>query len=136
MHVKVKDRLDAIRAYLNKQSDIQLVFQFGSSLGEQMHRDSDVDIAVLFNTNTDTERILDVRDQLEQFIGAEIDLGILNGASPIFAMQVISNGIEIFNRNSRIRDYFVIRMVNAYYDLKYYRKTQEDNLLKERIFAG
>jgi len=134
----MKSKLKApqkLKTFFKNQSDIDLVYQFGSSLSEDQHEESDLDIAVLFNEIPQAQRILQLVDQLNDIITSEVDLAVLNDASPIFLMQVVAKGKIIFCRDPKINSYFVIRTVNMYDDLSYYRRSQEKNILKGRLFG-
>ena len=124
-----------LKTFFENQQDINLVYHFGSSLSGKQNEESDLDIAILFSEQPGPEKILQLIEQLTDLFNNEVDLGILNNASPIFRMQVISKGKNIYFRNSKIKSNFVIRAANEYDDLNYYRHIQEKNILKGRLFA-
>lgn len=131
----MKMKTGKIKAYFTQQRDIQLAYRFGSSLTAEKHEESDLDIAILFNKKPHYNRVLEISDTLSTIFNEQVDLAVLNEASPIFAMQVISRGVNIFCRDAKIKSYFVIRTVNEYDDLQYFRNSQTKNILRGRIFA-
>lgn len=124
-----------LNSFLKKQTDLLLAYQFGSSLSGDLHEESDIDFAILFDKKPSYQRVLELTEKLTDILNKEVDLSILNEASPIFCMQVISKGINIYCRDTKARSYFVIRTVNEYDDLSYFRRFQQKNILKGRIFA-
>jgi len=128
--------LDKLSGLFEKYLSVSIAYLFGSALTGVMHEESDIDIAVLFDPKPDFFSRLELTNRLCDLLGQTVDLALLNDASPIFKMQVISKGKLIFCRNSKVNSYFVMRTVNEYDDLSYYRKIQEKNILKGRTFAG
>ena len=122
------------KIFINEQN-ILLAFLFGSVLTGDQHEESDVDIAVLFKTKPEYNSLSTLINKIEDILHNKVDLGILNDASPVFRMQVISNGELIYVRDSRSRDYFIIKTINEYDDLNYYRNIQEKNILNGRIYV-
>ena len=127
---------DKLKEFFEQNRTVALAYLFGSTLNGGTHEESDVDIAVLFDANPDIFTKLELTDKLCALLNQNVDLSVLNDASPIFKMQVITKGKLIFCRNPKINHYFVIRTVNEYDDLSYFRKSQEKNILKGRRFAG
>jgi len=50
-------------------------------------------------------------------------------------MQVVSKGKCIFSKNDKVRYNFIIKTVNEYDDLSYYRAIQQKDILKGKLFA-
>jgi predicted nucleotidyltransferase len=69
---------------------IRLLLQFGSTVTGQAHARSDVDLAVLLDRPSLTleARAALVHDLQALFPEAEVDLGILNHADPLFLKKV------------------------------------------------
>ena len=100
--------------------------EFGSNI--------DVDVAIMFEKVPDFFGLNDLKDQLSRSAGREVDILILNTASPIIKMQVLRYGVLIKKDNRAYNDFFVSTL-REYFDLKYLRKEIEANLLKGRIYA-
>ena len=126
---------EKLKAFFENQRDIDLVYHFGSSLAGKMHEESDLDLAILFDEKPDYQRVLQLIEQLAGIVQKEVDLGVLNDSSAVFRMQVISKGVDIYCRDEKIKNYFVIRTANEYDDLSYYRQIQEKGILKGKLFA-
>lgn len=120
--------------HFSKYDDIRLVFLFGSTASEHHSKESDIDIAILFQIEPDFYYLDDVKDSLSRFIKKQIDIVILNNASPIIKMQILKNGIPLIRRGSAYEEFFT-RTVVEYADLKIVRKEIEDNILKGRQYA-
>jgi predicted nucleotidyltransferase len=130
-----KNIIKNLKKYFEDRNEVRLAYLFGSVLTGQMHEESDVDIAVLFAEKPDLRNLSEIINDLEEILHQKVDLGVLNDSSPIFRMQVITKGKLIYMGNSKTQYLFVIKTVNEYDDLKYYRNIQEKNLMKGRIFA-
>ena len=117
-----------------QRENLLLVFLFGSIARGFGTDESDVDVAIMFERVPDFFGLNDLRDQLSRCAGREVDVLILNTASPIIKMQVLRYGVIIKKDNRAYSDFFVTT-VKEYHDLKFLRKEIEVNLLKGRIYA-
>ena len=123
-----------ITDYLSKYADIRLVFLFGSTAAGQHSEASDVDLAISFKTEPDFYFLDDIKDALSGLTKREIDIVVLNNASPIIKMQALKKGIPLIRRGNAYEEFFT-RTVVEYADLKIIRKEIEDNILKGRVYA-
>jgi predicted nucleotidyltransferase len=130
-----KTKIKQLKTIFTEEKNILLVYIFGSVLQDNQHEESDADVAVLFKIYPDFEELSALLNKLENIFKQKVDLGILNDASPVFRYQVLSKGEVIYMHDSGSRDYFIIKTINEYDDLNYYRNIQEKNLLKGRIYA-
>jgi len=135
MKSKVKN-FERLKEYFEKQPLVSLVFAHGSYVSGKMREDSDLDLGVLFRKKPDAAIVLKLQYELSELLEAEVDLAVLNEASPIFARQVLEKGREIFCRNEREKQRFVLKVLNEYADLKYCRRDIEKHISKGNIFAG
>jgi hypothetical protein len=120
---------------LARRKGIHLVFLFGSSVSRRMHPASDMDIGVLFDPAPNLSQINALVAELSSLLRKEVDLVVLNHASPILKMQVLKTGVLVFVRDLKVYHQFFVNTVNQYDDLKRIRKTCEDNILRGRIYA-
>lgn len=126
---------NTIQARLDRYNDVTLAFMFGSAAAGRQTPASDLDIALLFREAPGRERRIEhIRAELEEATGKEVDLVLLDDASPIIRMQVLKKGILLIRRESAYEEFFT-RTVNEYDDLKYQRREIEKNLEKGRIYA-
>lgn len=123
-----------ITDYLSKYADIRLVFLFGSIAAGHHSEASDIDLAILFKTKPDFYFLDDIKNALSGFTKREVDIVVLNDASPIIKMQVLKKGIPLIRRGKSCEEFFT-RTVEEYADLKIVRKEIEDNILKGRLYA-
>ncbi len=125
---------DSAKAQVDRYDDIVLAFLFGSAAAGRVTPASDLDIALLFRETPSRERVEDIRAGLEQATGREVDLVLLNDASPIIRMQVLKKGIPLVRRGRAYEEFFT-RTVNEYEDLKYQRREIESTIHKGRVHA-
>lgn len=133
--MEIEKVISLLRVFFANRSDIQLSFLFGSSVKGYFTKESDIDIAVLFDKKPDLNEVFELKEKLESILKRDVDLAILNGASPILKMQVLKNGILIFKRDDKVYNKFFVDTINQYDDLKRVRKVCEDNILKGRVYG-
>jgi len=73
--------------------DIKLAFLIGSYAKGTARPDSDVDVAVLFGRSFDVKQVLDLKEQLTELVGVDVDLVVLDSVGPVMKMQVLKTGI-------------------------------------------
>lgn len=73
------------------------------------------------------------QQNLTDLMHQQVDIVVLNDASPIIAMQAIKNGIPLFIRNQKEYQKFEIKLITDYADLKMIREPFEKNILKRRL---
>ncbi|MCD6152459.1 MAG: nucleotidyltransferase domain-containing protein [Syntrophobacterales bacterium] len=123
-----------ITDHLKKNTDIRLAFLFGSIATGQHSEASDIDLAILFQTEPDFYFLENIKNALSGFIKREIDIVVLNDASPVIKMQALKKGIPLIRKGKAYEEFFT-RTVEEYADLKITRKEIEDNILKGRLYA-
>jgi uncharacterized protein len=128
--------VESLKHFFNRKRDILIAFLFGSFATQCVSRSSDVDIGVFFKTAPDRNTINHVVEKLSSILQREIDLVILNQASPVLKMQILKNGILLHAPKRKHFYQFFTDTVNQYDDLKQIRKLCEENILKGRIYAG
>lgn len=133
--VPLSDTLNAIRTFFIERPAAEMVFVFGSAMRGRQGPESDVDVAVLFGKVPATSRLHSLRDDLSGILGKEVDIVILNSASPIVRMQVLKHGTLVYSRSESTFARFFVRTVNEYYDLKQIRRKCEEEILRGRIYA-
>jgi uncharacterized protein len=135
--------LDVIRPQLRAlcaQHPIRLVYLFGSHASGHTHAESDVDIAVLLDEALTTQERS--AEQLA-LIGAfsrlwrtdNVDVTILNEASPLLAYEVLRNGVLLYCVDDEVRVEFQVRTLRAYEDTAPLRTILAE-AMAERLKAG
>jgi len=71
-------------------------YLFGSAAHDQVHSESDVDIAILAERPQNPATLWDLAQTLTQMVGRDVDLIDLRRASAVLRMQVIGNGRRLF----------------------------------------
>jgi len=128
----VPDILTPITSILRGYPEIELAFLFGSIAGGTVTAESDVDIAILCRQAPSFDRREEILAALCAGMNREVDLVVLNGASPILRMQVLKKGIILIDNASVYEDFFV-RTTGEYDDLKRVRKGIEESILRRGI---
>lgn len=125
--MNVNDIVEELKTYFEKRNDISMAFLFGSSAKNQEGIDSDVDIAIYFESNgiplewektdfrSDNENSIWL--DLERVIGKEVDLLVLNRAAPTIADSALK-GIPIIIKNRRLYLDFLLRITSEAIDFR------------------
>jgi len=116
---------------------IAAVYLYGSFVQGRMTPDSDLDVALLFRDDAvpDSMTLLDLGSRLSSIVGLEVDVLCLNTAGSIVAMQVLSNGRKVVERDSRRSVEFFVKTIELYDDLKTVRRPIEQSILNGRIYG-
>jgi len=114
--------------------DIKLAFLIGSYAKGTARPDSDVDVAVLFGRSFDVKQVLDLKEQLTELVGVDVDLVVLDSVGPVMKMQVLKTGI-LLHAEKGAYEQFLVSTINEYDDLKYCRREIEENILRRRLYA-
>jgi len=131
-NAKFQDLTPELAAILRGYPEIELAFLFGSFAGGTVTAESDVDIAILCRQVPSFDRREEIRAALCSGVEREVDLVVLNGASPILRMQVLKKGIILIDNASVYEDFFA-RTVGEYGDLKRVRREIEQSILRGSI---
>lgn len=116
--------LDTIRPQLEhlfRHRPVQLAYLFGSQATGHTHVDSDVDIAVLLNDGlTGDERFaerLSLIGTLSQVFHTDnVDVVLLNEASPLLAYEALRSGVLLYCVEENVRVAFQVRTLRVYVD--------------------
>jgi len=130
---KINDLRNTLQA-LTDRKDFLLVFLFGSFAKDCSTIDSDVDVAIMFKNIPDFYEVNDLKDELSSHIGRDVDILVLNTASPIIRTQVLKYG-RLIKKDSKVYNDFFVRTLNEYNDLKYLRREAENSILAGNIHA-
>ena len=104
---------------------IDLVFVHGSLAKDALKHLSDIDIAVLFSQEKfNFEKISAVVQKISEALEREdIDLMVLNHASPVACMQVLCNGKLVYCRNEKALKKFRLRAIQQYLATQHLRSS-------------
>lgn len=114
----------ALASFFKKQP-VDLVFVHGALARNELKPLSDIDIAVLFrDEDYRYEDISKIISKLQKAVGREdVDLAVLNHASPLFWMQILKNGVVVYARSEKIFKIFRLRAIQRYLATKHLRTT-------------
>ncbi len=120
---------------LRTHKDIIAAILFGSEAAGNANQESDIDIALLYNRNNIPMPmdLLQYGQELSDLMQQDVDIVLLNDASPIISMQAIKNGIPLIIQNQKAYDAFEIKLITEYADLKRMREPFEKNILKRKL---
>ena len=115
-------RLQDMTAYFARQSDVVVAYLFGSVAREQASHLSDVDIAVLLDSElaieASLERQIQLMVDLDQFADREVQVVVLNRATPFLAYQVLREGRLLYEQSPLERIAFEVRTMKVYFDVQ------------------
>lgn len=116
-------RLIRIKKALKKES-VVLCYLFGSFARGESHKDSDIDIAVLFDKAVNKDKILEKEGKLislfsKSFPGREINLVNLAVASPLLIQNAIIEGKLIYARGENERILFQVEALHKYEEYRH-----------------
>ena len=120
---------------LQNNKDIIAAILFGSESRGTATQESDIDIALLYEKDNIPNGIdlLQFRQQLSDKMEQDVDIVLLNKASPIISMQALKNGKPLLIRNQKVYDAFEIQLVTDYADVKRMREPFEKNILSRKL---
>ena len=130
-------QIGELRRYFSSRREVVAAYLFGSVAEGVARADSDVDIALLIEESFLPESFLEYRARVSEDVGTflhrEVEVVVLNQASPLFSFQVIKKGRLLYDeRDSEQRAIYQMRLMNRYYDYKRYFDYHAEHL-KRRI---
>lgn len=116
----IKEIKQKLNKFLEK-NQVVLVYLFGSQIKGQAHKESDVDIGVLFDKKVSPEEYLKREGKLIAFFcqfypKKEINIVNLNIASPLLKQVVILEGHPLYIRSEIERILFQVQTLREYED--------------------
>ena len=122
----ILDKLDSLPGHIVNDRDIIAFFVFGSAVNGRLKPLSDIDLAVLLNTEMNKAQLfnkgLDLRSTIAEVLKTEeFDLVNLNLAPARFAHNIITDGRLLFCNNNPVLADFIEKNTREYLDFKYYR---------------
>ncbi len=113
-------RLEPLIEYIARIPGIASAYLFGSSVKKGIDGGRDLDIALLFHPGR--ERSIDrlaVMTELSRIAGIDVDVVVLNDASPAFYHEVRRGGVLILDRDPTFRKIMEIRSRKLYDDFRH-----------------
>lgn len=115
------------------REEIEAVILFGSVARGEARPDSDLDVGVLLNRKVyeagfDLLRL--IADMSDAFERSDIDVVVLNGASPLLMHQVVRDGHVLYATSNRVVAEFQIYAIQQYEDTRPLRVARQRRLLR------
>ena len=123
-------------AYLETQQDVVAAYLCGSLAQHRATPRSDVDIAILLSRTPDVlagepDRQLQLMAEIERFADRDVDVIILNTATPTLQYQLLRTGRRLYEGDRQARIDFEVRVGQIYEDLRPMHEFFEHALLRE-----
>jgi predicted nucleotidyltransferase len=110
----------AMTAYWAQQSGVVVAYLFGSVALGRADTLSDVDVAVLLEERLEGERGVDAQLRFTGGLAGcserDVQVVLLNQASPLLAYQVVQDGVLLYERSRAERLNFEVRTRRVYFD--------------------
>lgn len=100
---------------------VRLIVLFGSAARGKVHAESDIDVGVLMERYPTFNRRLKLWQALCEIFRAEIDLAVLNHATPLLKFQVARDGKVLFQRHPAVWANWKSYAFRQYWDTKKFR---------------
>ena len=99
------DRLSGILAEVADEFGIRLALLFGSAVSGNIHDQSDIDIAILFDSSEIRfSTLARLQHELQRAAGdRNIDLALLNRVDPLFLKKVTESCVLLFGEESELQ---------------------------------
>ncbi|MBI3927816.1 MAG: nucleotidyltransferase domain-containing protein [Armatimonadetes bacterium] len=112
--------------HVAEKSGLDLILLFGSAARGITHAKSDLDIAVRYRRFSTEERIDQLMGDLQSvFPGAQVDLGILNTADPLFLKKIMEDARLLYGDPRRLAELEILAF-KRYLDHRPYLRMEED----------
>lgn len=126
---------DSLAQYFRAQGSVQIAFLFGSQARDGAGPLSDVDLAVLLDDTVDPKNYFNYKVEMTaDLMGVlgrnNVDLVVLNQATPLLKYQVVRDGVVLFEKAGILTQDFVVLSLREFMDTKHLRDIAEYYLFK------
>lgn len=118
------------RKILIEYENIIFAYIFGSYAKDNIRKDSDIDIAIYLNSEINPRTYLDMKMDLSENLKREVDLVILNDATPLLKYEIYKKNILLFTRNKTIETGYKVKTLFEYNDMKRYLDLSYDTTIE------
>jgi predicted nucleotidyltransferase len=134
-----KMKISKIDKQIFKKSHIKLAYLFGSQAKGNAAKESDFDVAVLFEEepvdSLALKEICSLSRELEKSFPAKLDIVSLHAASLLLKYEVVTHGKSIYCQDEAERINFEVSIIKEYIDEEPIRNLYNQALYK-RILQG
>lgn len=131
--VDLLEKLERFIHQISEEYSIEFTYLFGSFATETENKESDIDIAIMFQEKYEGKREVIVKgniiDRGMKHFQNRIDVVSLHRASPLLKYQIVKNGIVL--KESKKRAEFESLTVREYFDFSYYADIYNKAMIKE-----
>ena len=126
-----------IKVLTRRVRNVIAIYIFGSFAANEMHKESDIDIAVLALDKLDNLQRWHISQELAVLLQQDVDLIDLKQASTVLRFQIISTGKKIYCSDPKKCDEFEDLTYSFYIRLNEERKEILDDIKKSgQVFHG
>jgi len=130
-----RDR-DAVETICRAMPDVVAIYVFGSSAAGTAGPESDVDLAVLAARPLDPIARHELQEELASTLRTPVDLIDLRAVSPVMAVQVVSTGRVLHDRDPTARGHFEDLTFGTYARLNEERRAILERVASEGTVYG
>ena len=135
--VQVKELERVIEALFKNYEEIQIAYLYGSYAKGTQTEYSDIDIGIILKEDFKPPHLYfaDLSLKIESHFNYKInvDLRIINNATPRFLFHVIKNGRIIFQKNRTITHEFELKVLSMYQEIKPMLDMYDEISIKEGL---
>lgn len=133
--MKKEDLLEKLNEFLNQineQYPIEFAYLFGSFATGTSNKESDIDIAIMFQEKYDCKREVIIKgnivDMGEKNFQRKLDIVSLHSATLLLKYEVVKNGIPLIESNKRAE--FESLALREYFDFQHYAKVYNKAMIE------
>ena len=108
-----------LKEVLEKDENVIFAYLFGSQVSGLATEKSDIDVAVYFKLPPEGVEKLDYAVKLEDVVKKEIDLVVLNEASPFLRFHILRTGVPLVVKDSEVLAKFKEKAMKDYDEYSY-----------------
>ena len=123
------DYISKCKNILKRHENIIFAYIFGSYVQEKLRKDSDIDIAIYLDKKIDAKIYLKLKMDLMEACNREIDLIILNDATPLLKYEIYKSHILLFTNDKQLESNFKVKTLFEYNDIKRYLDLSYDKTI-------
>ena len=120
--ISIKELKKAVIKLLSNRNEIQVVYLYGSQVSKNNSEFSDIDIGIVLNGDFNPPPLYsaELSVLIEKYFDFKInvDLKILNDATPRFLFEILKNCIILYCKDETFKDGFEIRALSQYQEIK------------------
>jgi predicted nucleotidyltransferase len=116
----VPEIIKRIKSILNDVPGLQLAILYGSAATGRMRKDSDVDIALLFDRPISAQQKMELRSHVESELRHDVDLADLYALNGTILKQILTKGLVLVQSKPGVLAGLVQRMIYNQADMMPY----------------